>query len=174
MAHFPQPHGRRAGFEALRKQQEAFLKSMMGGVPGWGGSRPGAGLRNPGEGRRLAEIKRQLAELQSKLEALIHGRNGRPRHALGIEVFLAAAEEGAISAAARRLGVSPSAVSQQLTGLESALGAPCSIAAPAPWRSPPPAPCSAATPRPLLNAAEEARAELALAELAGLTTLRLE
>ena len=41
----------------------------------------------------------------------------------GIEVFLAAAEEGAISAAARRLGASPSAVSQQLSGLEAALGA---------------------------------------------------
>ncbi|OZA10381.1 MAG: LysR family transcriptional regulator, partial [Rhodobacterales bacterium 17-64-5] len=41
----------------------------------------------------------------------------------GIEVFVAAAEEGSISAAARRLGVSPSAVSQQLSGLEAALGA---------------------------------------------------
>ncbi|MCU0905026.1 MAG: LysR family transcriptional regulator, partial [Tabrizicola sp.] len=41
----------------------------------------------------------------------------------GIEVFVASAEEGSISAAARRLGVSPSAVSQQLTALEAALGA---------------------------------------------------
>ena len=41
----------------------------------------------------------------------------------GIEVFLAVTEERAISAAARRLGVSPSAISQQLTGLETALGA---------------------------------------------------
>ena len=41
----------------------------------------------------------------------------------GVEIFLAVAEEGAISAAARRLGVSPSAISQQLTGLEAALGA---------------------------------------------------
>ncbi|OWU68922.1 LysR family transcriptional regulator [Roseovarius sp. 22II1-1F6A] len=40
----------------------------------------------------------------------------------GIEVFLATAEEGAISAAARRLGASPSGVSQQITGLEAALG----------------------------------------------------
>jgi DNA-binding transcriptional LysR family regulator len=39
----------------------------------------------------------------------------------GIEVFLATAEEGAISAAARRLGTSPSVVSQQLTSLESDL-----------------------------------------------------
>ena len=41
----------------------------------------------------------------------------------GIEVFLAVAEEGAISAAGRRLGVSASAISQQLSGLEAALSA---------------------------------------------------
>jgi len=39
----------------------------------------------------------------------------------GIEVFLAVAEDRAISAAARRLGVSASAISQQLSGLEAAL-----------------------------------------------------
>jgi DNA-binding transcriptional LysR family regulator len=41
----------------------------------------------------------------------------------GIEVFLAVTEERAISAAAKRLGVSPSAISQQLTALEAAMGA---------------------------------------------------
>ncbi|MDF1854750.1 LysR family transcriptional regulator [Pseudooceanicola sp.] len=41
----------------------------------------------------------------------------------GIEVFVATAEERSISASARRLGASPSAVSQQLTNLETALGA---------------------------------------------------
>ncbi|MGA0924958.1 MAG: helix-turn-helix domain-containing protein, partial [Lutimaribacter sp.] len=40
----------------------------------------------------------------------------------GVEVFVATAEEGSISAAARRLGASPSAVSQQLTNLEGAIG----------------------------------------------------
>ena len=40
----------------------------------------------------------------------------------GIEVFVATSEEASISAAARRLGASPSAVSQQLTNLEGALG----------------------------------------------------
>jgi len=39
----------------------------------------------------------------------------------GIEVFVAAAEESSITAAARRLRASPSAVSQQLTNLEAAL-----------------------------------------------------
>ena len=41
----------------------------------------------------------------------------------GIEVFMAAADERSISAAARRLGASPAAVSQQLTNLEAAMGA---------------------------------------------------
>jgi len=40
----------------------------------------------------------------------------------GIEVLVATAEEGSISAAARKLGASASSVSQQLTNLEQALG----------------------------------------------------
>ncbi|WP_298256992.1 LysR family transcriptional regulator [uncultured Litoreibacter sp.] len=40
-----------------------------------------------------------------------------------VEIFVAAAEEPSITAAARRLGASPSAVSQQLSNLEAALGA---------------------------------------------------
>ncbi|GAA3870160.1 LysR family transcriptional regulator [Celeribacter arenosi] len=41
----------------------------------------------------------------------------------GVEVFLTAAEEGSVSAAAKRLGASPSAISQQISNLETALGA---------------------------------------------------
>jgi DNA-binding transcriptional LysR family regulator len=66
----------------------------------------------------------------------------------GIEVFVAAAEEGSISAAARRLGVSPSAVSQQLSGLETALGAALLDRSTRPMRSRLRARCSAAMPRP--------------------------
>lgn len=40
-----------------------------------------------------------------------------------VEIFVAAAEEPSVTAAARRLGASPSAVSQQLSNLEAALGA---------------------------------------------------
>lgn len=40
-----------------------------------------------------------------------------------VEVFIATAEEQSISAAARRLGASPSSVSQQLSNLEAAVGA---------------------------------------------------
>ena len=39
-----------------------------------------------------------------------------------VEIFVAAAEEPSITAAARRLSASPSAVSQQLSNLEAALG----------------------------------------------------
>jgi DNA-binding transcriptional LysR family regulator len=91
----------------------------------------------------------------------------------GIEVFVAAAEEGSISAAARRLGVSPSAVSQQLSGLEAALGA---VLLDRSGRPMPVTPAGAMFRRhaqTILNAASEARAELAMADLAGMTTLRI-
>ncbi|AWD22864.1 LysR family transcriptional regulator [Fuscovulum blasticum] len=91
----------------------------------------------------------------------------------GIEVFLAAAEEGAISAAARRLGVSPSAVSQQLSGLETALGALLLDRGARPMRMTPAGTMFRRHAQVMLNAALEARAELARADLAGLTTLRL-
>ncbi len=91
----------------------------------------------------------------------------------GIEVFLAAAEEGAISAAARRLGVSPSAVSQQVAGLEAALGTPLLDRGARPMRMTPAGSMFRRHAQTILNAATEARAELAMADLAGLTTLRL-
>lgn len=65
------------GFDALRKQQEAFMKTMMGGVPGmggmpgWGGSGPARETPDSSDKPEdLAEIKRQLAELQQKLSKL--------------------------------------------------------------------------------------------------------
>ncbi len=91
----------------------------------------------------------------------------------GIEVFLAAAEEGAISAAARRLGASPSAVSQQLSGLEAALGAVLLDRGARPMRVTPAGAMFRRHAQTILNAATEARAELAMADLSGLTTLRL-
>lgn len=91
----------------------------------------------------------------------------------GIEVFVAAAEEGSISAAARRLGVSPSAVSQQLSGLESALGAVLLDRSGRPMPVTPAGSMFRRHAQTILNAASEARAELAMADLAGMTTLRL-
>lgn len=91
----------------------------------------------------------------------------------GIEVFVASAEEGSISAAARRLGVSPSAISQQLSGLEAALGATLLDRSSRPIQVTPAGAMFRRHAQTILNAASEARAELAMADLAGMTTLRL-
>ncbi len=90
-----------------------------------------------------------------------------------IEVFLAVAEEGAISAAARRLGVSPSAVSQQLAALEAALGAILLDRSARPMTPTPAGTMFRRHAQVMLNAEAEARAELAMSDLSGLTTLRL-
>lgn len=68
---FPNPMVGVPGFEAIRKQQEAFLKTVMGGMPGWASSGPAreddAPTAAPDD---LADIKKQLAELQKKLSKL--------------------------------------------------------------------------------------------------------
>ncbi len=56
------------GFDAMRKQQEAFMKTMMGGWPK-GGSGP-AQEAPAGSADDIAEMKRQLAELQKKLSKM--------------------------------------------------------------------------------------------------------
>ena len=69
LSSFPNPMAAVPGFEAMRKQQEAFLKSMMGGMPGWTGTTQ----PKPDEARSpddIAEIKKQRAELQKKLSKL--------------------------------------------------------------------------------------------------------
>lgn len=67
----PNPMSGVPGFEAMRKQQEAFLKSMIGGMPGWSGSGPAPEVDEKAKSAAdLAEIKRQLAELQAKLSKL--------------------------------------------------------------------------------------------------------
>ena len=91
----------------------------------------------------------------------------------GVEVFLAVAEEGAISAAARRLNVSASTVSQQLAGLEAALGAVLLDRGARPMLPTPAGTMFRRHAQAILNAEAEARAELAMADLAGLTSLRL-
>jgi polyhydroxyalkanoate synthesis repressor PhaR len=68
---FPNPIAAMPGFDALRKQQEAFLKTMMGGMPGWASSGPAPeDDAAASQSEDLAEIKRQLAELQKKLAKL--------------------------------------------------------------------------------------------------------
>jgi polyhydroxyalkanoate synthesis repressor PhaR len=68
----PNPLTAMPGFDLMRKQQEAFMKTMMGGVPGWGSTGPSGddagATQDPAE--ELAEIKKQFAELQKKLSKL--------------------------------------------------------------------------------------------------------
>lgn len=67
---FPNPMAAVPGFEAMRKQQEAFLKTLMGGMPGWGASGPAKEEDSAASSDDIAEIKKQLAELQKKLAKL--------------------------------------------------------------------------------------------------------
>ena len=88
----PNPMTAMPGFDLMRKQQEAFMKTMMGGVPGWAGSAASeAGASAAGSSAtgssatgasaveakpqedaaaELAEIKKQFAALQDKLSKL--------------------------------------------------------------------------------------------------------
>ncbi|WP_022702940.1 polyhydroxyalkanoate synthesis repressor PhaR [Pseudorhodobacter ferrugineus] len=74
----PNPMAAVPGFDAMRKQQEMFLKSIMGGVPGWPGpagadkqnEAPAQAKETAAEQNELNEIKAQLAELQKKLSKL--------------------------------------------------------------------------------------------------------
>jgi DNA-binding transcriptional LysR family regulator len=91
----------------------------------------------------------------------------------GIEVFLACAEEGSVSAAARRLGASVSAVSQQLTNLEQALGAELVDRGHRPARLTPAGETFRRRAAVIAREAAEARAELAAPDLSALTRLRL-
>lgn len=91
----------------------------------------------------------------------------------GIEVFMAAADERSISAAAKRLGASPSAISQQLTNLESAVGATLLQRNARPIRLTPAGEIMHRRAQTILNEAAQARAELAMADLSQLTRFRL-
>ncbi|MBQ4826935.1 polyhydroxyalkanoate synthesis repressor PhaR [Leisingera sp. M527] len=64
------PMAKMPGFEAMKAQQEAFLKAMTGGLggAGWTGGAPGEEKSEGGED--LDDIKKQLAELQEKLSRM--------------------------------------------------------------------------------------------------------
>lgn len=67
---FPHPMAAVPGFEAMRKQQEAFLKTLLGGMPGWSPSGSASDQETGAAPGDIAEIKQQLAELQKKLSKL--------------------------------------------------------------------------------------------------------
>lgn len=73
----PNPMAAMPGFDLMRKQQEAFMKTMMAGVPGWGEAAAHVAqhsdpANDPASdpAAELAEIKRQFAALQNKLSKL--------------------------------------------------------------------------------------------------------
>ncbi|SIO56793.1 DNA-binding transcriptional regulator, LysR family [Rhodovulum sp. ES.010] len=91
----------------------------------------------------------------------------------GTEVFVAAAEEGTLSAAARRLGASVSAVSQQLSALEAALGAALLDRTARPLALTPAGEMFLRRARAMLAEAGAARAEIAARDLSALPLMRL-
>lgn len=91
----------------------------------------------------------------------------------GIEVFVATAEESSISSAARRLEAGVSSVSQQLSNLETALGAVLIDRSARPLQLSPAGRLFLPRARAILNEAAQARAELAMQDLSRLTRFRL-
>ncbi len=91
----------------------------------------------------------------------------------GIEVFVATAEEASISAAARRLGSSPATVSQQITNLEGAIGTTLLNRGERPVTLTPAGEMFLRRANAIMNEADQARAELAMADFSRLTSFRL-
>lgn len=91
----------------------------------------------------------------------------------GIEVFVATAEERSITAAARRLGASAATVSQQLSNLESAVGVSLLDRAARPVTLTPAGEMFLRRANIILNEAEQAQADLQLADLSRMTRFRL-
>jgi DNA-binding transcriptional LysR family regulator len=91
----------------------------------------------------------------------------------GIEIFVAAAEEGSISAAAERLTSSPSAISQQITNLEASIGAVLLDRTTRPHRITAAGGLFLRRAQAILREASLAKAELAVQDLSQLTRLRL-
>lgn len=59
------------GFEAMKAQQQAFIKAMTGGMAGWpSGPKPEEDEEEVSAKDDLADIKRQLADLQRQLSKI--------------------------------------------------------------------------------------------------------
>ena len=91
----------------------------------------------------------------------------------GIEIFVAAAEESSISAAAKRLSASPSAVSQQITNLEVGIGANLLDRSKRPHQLTEAGLIFIKRAKRILSEASHARAELAVQDLSKFTRFRL-
>ncbi|WP_323776687.1 polyhydroxyalkanoate synthesis repressor PhaR [Leisingera sp.] len=64
------PMAKMPGFEAMKAQQEAFLKAMTGGIGAAGWTGGASGEEKSEDGEDLDDIKKQLAELQEKLSKM--------------------------------------------------------------------------------------------------------
>ncbi len=91
----------------------------------------------------------------------------------GIEVFLAVVQEGSISLGARKLGASPSSVSQQITNLETALDTRLIDRAARPLRLTPPGNIFLRRAETITSEAALAHSEIASGDLSGLASFRL-
>ncbi len=69
LTQIPNPMATLPGFDAMQRQQQAFLKTMMAGWTAKG-TEPGDETSAPADTGELAQIKKQLAELQAKLSKL--------------------------------------------------------------------------------------------------------
>lgn len=90
-----------------------------------------------------------------------------------IDAFLAAADEGAVSAAARRLGASASGISQQITALEAGLGVPLLDRSARPLALTPAGHVFRKHAQAIVNELAAARAAVGLTGLSGLVNFRL-
>ena len=90
-----------------------------------------------------------------------------------IEIFVAAVEEGSVSLAAKRLGASVSSVSQQLTNLETALGALLLDRSKRPQIVTSAGALFLRRAQTILSEANQAKAELAVFNFSQMTRLRL-
>ncbi|PPB80182.1 polyhydroxyalkanoate synthesis repressor PhaR [Albidovulum inexpectatum] len=72
LSSFPNPMAGMPGFEALQRQQQAFLKTLMPGFAGSSGPEreEGDSSADSSSKEELEAIKKQLAELQAKLSKL--------------------------------------------------------------------------------------------------------
>lgn len=68
MENFANPMSAMPGYEAMKAQQDAFVKAMTGGMGNW--SAPSEEAGEDSEEEDLAEIKKQLAQLQQQLSKL--------------------------------------------------------------------------------------------------------
>ncbi len=90
-----------------------------------------------------------------------------------IEIFVAAVEEGSVSLAAKRLGASVSSISQQLTNLETALGATLLDRSKRPQQVTSAGALFLRRAQTILSETNQAKAELAVFNFSQMTRLRL-